>query len=113
MPVYGGECSAPTALRRRTATWAQWGNNGGGTAATALSVPSPQVAPTAMQDAPTTAPIIDPPTEAPAAVDPPTPTVPPTDAPPATAVPSPAPAATAVGLYKDGQYTGPEVDAYY
>jgi uncharacterized protein with FMN-binding domain len=40
------------------------------------------------------------------------PTAPPTDAPPATAAPSPAPA-TALGQYRDGQYTGPEVDAFY
>lgn len=55
------------------------------------------VAPTAPQVTPTA-----PPTEAP-----------PTEAPSATAPPAPTTAAQPLGQYKDGDYTGTEVDAYY
>jgi uncharacterized protein with FMN-binding domain len=75
------------------------------TPATALQPPpaslpaTPTTSQGALAAAPTTAP--------------PTPAAPPTDAPPATALPSAAPAVAAQDRYKDGQYTGPEVNAFY
>jgi uncharacterized protein with FMN-binding domain len=86
------------------------GSPGGTSASTATAALAPQPAPTSRPAAPTagqgalaTAPTAAPPTS----------TAPPTDAPPATAVPSLVPATKAPGGYKDGQYTGPEVDAFY
>ena len=60
------------------------------------------ITPTATAAAPTTQPTNAPPTEAPA-----------TEAPAATAPPVPAPPAPVLAQYKDGDYTGAEVDAYY
>jgi uncharacterized protein with FMN-binding domain len=80
-----------------------------------LPAPAPQLA---TEDDPTESPTQEPPTEVPTE-EPPTETptdVPPTEVPPTevpTETPTEVPTETPTGQYKDGTYTGPEVDAYY
>jgi uncharacterized protein with FMN-binding domain len=76
---------------------------GGGIGAAAAQQPSSQAAPTMAQPEPTAPPQPTVAQRAPATPRP-APTVP---------QPSPAPAAPSAGLYRDGQYSGGEIDAFY
>jgi uncharacterized protein with FMN-binding domain len=73
-----------------------------------LTSADPRTPATALQHAPALVPAT--PTAAPGGLAAPQT---PTDAPSATALPSTVPAVAAQSQYKDGQYTGPEVDAFY